>query len=167
MCGKTEMAQCLSERLGVPYFKNNRERKFFENDPGYFVKALKYGDPYFVSYLQQTGASVILDRSFPSEFVYSKVLNRPTNMDILRMVDTMYADVGAKIIIPYRTSYADIKDDKFDTIDSEMLVKLDATYREFITWTSCETLLLCVDDENLEREMAETLAFIHGFEGRK
>ena len=160
MCGKTEMAQCLSKILNIPYFKNKRERKFFEADPGYFVKALKYGDPYFTSYLSQTRASVILDRSFPSEWVYSKVLQRESNEDILRMVDTLYADLNAKIVIPYRSSYKNIQDDSFKKLDSNMLKKIDDEYRKFSKWTSCDTLLLCVDDENLKREMNDIIPFI-------
>jgi thymidylate kinase len=158
--GKSTMSKRLSEILGIPRFKNHREKKFFENDPGYFVKALKYGDPYFVSFLEQSKVSVIIDRSFPSEFAYSNVLGRETNMDILRMVDTMYADIGTKIIIPYKTSYEGMKDDQFSIIDSSMLQRLDVLYSEFIRWTSCDVLRLCVDDEDIEHEMAEILDFI-------
>lgn len=158
--GKTNIAQGLSKRLGVPYFKNTRERKFFERDPGYFVKALKYGDPYFVTYLKQTGASVILDRSYPSEWVYSRALGRPTDHDILRMVDTMYADVGAKIVIPFRSDYTTARKDQFDVIDLAMLQRLDELYEQFQAWTSCETFRLCVDDEDLERELSEIVPFV-------
>src|SRR4030067_538019 len=151
--GKTEISVELSKRLGVPRFKNHREGMFFERDPGYFCKALRYGDPYFVSYLKQTGASVILDRSFPSEWVYSQAFNRPTSMDILRMVDTMYAEIGAKIIIPYRSSYHGIQDDQFKILDGPKLQKIDDLYNEFVKWTSCDVLRLCVDDEDLQREV--------------
>ena len=135
-CGKSNMALHLAERLGIPYFKNKRESKFFKKDPGYFVKALKYADPYFISYLQQSKASVILDRSFPSEWVYSRAFNRETNDDILRMVDGLYAGLGAKIIIPTRSDYTKCRKDQFKEIDSEMLVKLDKLYQDFESWTS-------------------------------
>lgn len=161
MCGKTQMAQALSKRLGVGYFKNKRESKFFREDPGYFQKALKYGDPFFASYLKQTGASVIMDRSYPSEYVYSRVFGRETNADILRMVDTMFSDVGALIIIPFRTSYEKIKDDQFSEIDATMLEQIDKLYDEFSLWTSCRVLKLNVDNENLEQELAEILDFIY------
>lgn len=161
MCGKTEMAQHLSRMLNIPYFKNTCEKKFFEKDPGYFTKALKYGDSYFASYLKQTGASVILDRSFPSEFVYSQIMSRETNWDILRMIDTMFTDVCTKIIIPVRTTYLGIKDDIFDVLDESKLSMIDKKYREFAMWTSCDTLILNVDDEDLEREMRDIIPFIH------
>lgn len=162
-CGKTNIATELSKQLGVPYFKNKREAKYFENDPGYFIKALKYGDPYFCSYLQQTHASVILDRSFPSEWAYSQAFGRETNMDMLRMVDGLYAGIGAKIIIPYRSSYAEVND-VFKAIDEPALVKLDGLYREFVKWTTCDVKMICVDDEDLGREMAEIIPFVHGLD---
>ncbi len=159
-CGKTNMALELSQKINVPYFKNKREAKFFEDDPGYFVKALKYADPYFASYLHETKASVILDRSFPSEFVYSKVLGRDTSMDMLRLVDSMYASLNTKIIIPYRTSYNKVID-QFSSIDENVLIEVDKVYKEFMRWTSCEVLHMNVDDESLEREMSQIIAFIH------
>jgi len=163
-CGKSNIAQELSKRLDIPYFKNKRESKFFKADPGYFVKALKYADPYFISYLQQTKASIILDRSFPSEWVYSQAFNRETNLDILRMVDGLYAGIGAKIIIPTRKDYALCSPDQFEEIDKEMLVKLDGLYTDFESWTSCETKRINVDDEDLERELSEIMPFLEGSE---
>lgn len=159
-CGKTSISTELSKRLGIPRFKNDRESMFFENDPDYFVHALKYGDPYFVSYLKQSGASVILDRSFPSEWVYSRAFNRHTSHDMLRMVDTMYANVGAKIVIPYRSSYIGIHDNQFKSIDTEMLTKIDGLYHDFSKWTSCKTLRLCVDDEDIDAQIEELLIFV-------
>ena len=47
-CGKTNIATALSGHLNIPYFKNESEWEFFENDPSYFVNALTYGDPYFL-----------------------------------------------------------------------------------------------------------------------
>src|ERR1051326_5175746 len=107
-CGKTNMARELEKRLkamglNVPYFKNRRELMFFEKDPGYFVRAMKYGDPYFCDYLMQTGANVILDRSYPSEWVYSQAFQRETHEGMLRIVDEMYAEAGLKIVSPFRS----------------------------------------------------------------
>lgn len=158
--GKTEISTELSRHLGIPRFKNNRESMFFERDPGYFVNALKYGDPYFTSFLKQTGTSVILDRSFPSEYVYPILLGRESNRDILRMVDTMYADINAKIVITHRSSYAGIVDDQFDVLDSTKLQRLDELYREFARWTSCKVMQLCVDDEDLQREISAISKFL-------
>lgn len=157
--GKTEMARELSKRLCIPYFKNQSEWHAFSNDPNYFVNALKYGDPYFYNFLKMTGHSTILDRSYPSEWVYSRVYGRPTDHEALSHIDGLAADVGVKIIVPYRTSYEGLHDDMHD-IDSAYMQKISDMYAEFLNWTKCETLHLCVDSEDLDWEMKTILDFI-------
>lgn len=157
--GKTEMAKELSRRLSIPYFKNESEWKAFSNDPSYFVNALKYGDPYFYNFLKQTGHSTILDRSYPSEWVYSRVYGRKTDHDVLRYVDKLAAEIGIKIVIPYRTSYEGLHDDMHD-IDSKHMQKISDAYSEFLNWTQCNVLHLCIDCEDLDWEMETILEFI-------
>lgn len=160
-CGKTNISKALSSDLNVPYFKNKDEWKYFVNDPAYFVNALTYGDPYFLSYLEQTGASVIVDRWYPSEWVYSQVFNRPTNMDVLELIDKRAAGLGTKIVIPYRKNYQDVVDQFEDVITPGVLENVHAAYLRFVEWTECDTFLLNVDDENLARELKE----VHNFLG--
>lgn len=159
-CGKTNISQALSLDLGVPYFKNKDEWKYFVNDPAYFVNALTYGDPYFLSYLEQTGASVIVDRWYPSEWVYSQVFSRPTNMEVLRIVDQRAAALGTKIVIPYRENYESVIDQFEDVITPSVLQNVHNVYLKFVEWTSCDTILLNVDDENLSRELKEVHSFL-------
>ena len=159
MCGKTEMAQELSSRTGIPYFKNEFEWDYFEEDPSYFKNALTYGDPYFASYLSQTGASVIMDRWYPSERVYSKDFKRRTNKDVLSMVDTMMASLEAKIIIPYRSTYEGLRD-QFESVTPQKMKDIEGEYRQFSEWTKCDVFWLNVDDEDLDREMNEILNFL-------
>lgn len=158
-CGKTTMANELSKRLGVPYFKNVRQKMFFESDPGYFVRAMKYGDPYFADYLKQSGASVILDRGYPSEWVYSQAFGRQTDMRMLELVDSMYADIGMKIISPFRSNYSGIID-QFASIDVEKLESIHELYAQFCEWTKCDVLRFCVDDEDIERQMGLIIPFV-------
>ena len=160
-CGKTEMATALSKALNVPYFKNKQEWQAFGKDPNYFVNALRYGDTYFYNFLKDTGTSIILDRSYPSEWVYSKVYGRSTDEDVLRYVDELAFLAGARIIIPYRTSYAGRRDDVHD-IDEVHLQKLSDVYAEFAAWTKCPTLRFCVDNEDLNEELHTILNFLRG-----
>ncbi len=159
MCGKTEMAQELSGRLGVPYFKNENEWKFFEKDPSYFKNAVTYGDPYFASYLKQTGASVIMDRWYPSEWVYSQVFNRETNLDAMAQIDHGMAKLGAVIIIPWRTSYDGLKD-QFKSVTTKKMEEIEVVYKAFGAWTDCKVFWLNVDDEDLDRELSEIMEFL-------
>lgn len=158
-CGKSEMARELSSRLQIPYFKNEAEWEAFSNDTQYFQNAMKYGDDFFYRFLKGTGTSCILDRSYPSEWVYSKVYNRSTYNDSLERIDTIASSIGVKIIVPFRTSYDGIYDEIHD-IDSEHITKLDFMYYEFLKWTKCSSLRLNVDDENLDREMDDIINFL-------
>ena len=158
--GKTEMSRELSKRIDVPYFKNESEWHAFSKDRSYFSNALKYGDPYFYNFLKMTGTSVILDRSYPSEWVYSRVYNRSTDHEALTYVDDLAAKVGVKIVVPYRTSYEGMHDDMHD-IDCKAMQKISDMYAEFIKWTKCETLRLCVDSEDIDWEIKTILEFIN------
>jgi hypothetical protein len=158
-CGKTEMATELSRRLGIPYFKNTSEWDAFSKSPEYFANAMKYGDDYFYRFLRDTGVSCILDRSYPSEWVYSKVYKRKTFGDSLKKIDAIAASFGAKIVLPYRTSYLGMKDDVHDIGEDDLTV-LHKEYSAFSKWTRCNVLNLCVDDEDLEREITDIRKFL-------
>ncbi|MAE81760.1 MAG: hypothetical protein CMB80_03410 [Flammeovirgaceae bacterium] len=158
-CGKTNISMALSKILDIPYFKNRAEWDFFENDPAYFKNCLTYGAPFLLSYLQQSQASVIEDRGHPSEWVYSRVFNRETNEKVLELVDQKYADLGAKIIVPVRSDYTGVVD-QFDSVNAEKLDRIHDVYTEFLKWTACETLVINVDDENLDRELNEIMHFL-------
>jgi len=157
-CGKTNMALDLAKRTRVTYFKNKDEHKYFLSDPSYFKNAIRYVDTYFTSYLEASGNSVILDRAWPSEYVYSHVLNRPTDMAVLEALDARHAVLGTKIIIPFRTDYSMCKDDY--KIVNDTIKNIHDRYHEFAEWSKCRTLLLNVDDEDLSREMDEILPFL-------
>lgn len=155
------MANELSRLLGVHRFKNPRESMFFEKDSGYFTRAMKYGDPVVYELLKQTGLSVILDRSYPSEYCYSQAFERATDWGMLRIIDDLAASIGTRIIVPYRTDYGNAKDD-FKAITRQKLERLHGLYEEFCGWTHCEVLRLCVDDEDLKREMSVIVPFVMG-----
>jgi len=157
-CGKTNMAQELARRSGIPYFKNQDEHRYFLTDPDYFVNAIRYVDSYFTSYLEATGASVVLDRAWPSEWIYSKVMGRDTDLEVLRELDDRHSKLGTKLIIPWRSDYSGTNDDY--AVINEKIQTIHKLYVEFATsWTKCETLLLNVDDEDLEREITEIRNF--------
>jgi len=154
-CGKTNIGKELSRRLSIPYFKNHDEHKYFLSNPDYFVQAIRFVDTYFTSYLEQTKSSVILDRAWPSEFVYSQVLNRKTDFKILRELDKRHKELGTRIIIPVRSSYSNVNDD-YQAVN-ENIQKIHDLYMDFAAWSSCNVQIINVDDENLERELSEIL----------
>lgn len=162
--GKTEMARELSRLTRAPYFKNRNEfGAFMSMDSEYFVSTLIYAEPFFCDFIEQSKGSFIMDRGFASEFVYSKAFDRESNDDWIRRVDEMYARLGTKIIIPLRSSYIGRSDPESQgKIDDKMMALLDSLYRQFSEWTKCECLVMNVDDEDLQREMDETIRFLRG-----
>lgn len=160
MVGKTEIAKALSLSLGIPYFKNENETKKFLDPKDYFVNTLKYADPYFVSFLKQTKTSVIIDRHYPSEWVYSKVFGRPTDMEALQRTDTAFAEAGAIIVFCWREKHLR-KDDAFPgVIDTKKLSEIQDNYKQFCNWTKCRVIPLNVDDEDIERELLDLHAML-------
>jgi thymidylate kinase len=163
-CGKTQIAKELAKCISVPYFKASSEHDSYLSDKvnkrDAFLNQLRYADPRVFDVLKQTGYGLIFDRGFPSEFAYSKVMGRRTDMAMLEHMDNMWASIGARIILCRRTSYVGIVDDIDPEIDEVKLAALDAAYQEFACWTSCEVYQLNVDDENLDREVTEVVSFL-------
>lgn len=161
MCGKTQIARELSHRTGVPYYKASDEHQAFVGKQDYFVNSLKYSDTRLVDFIRQTETSVIFDRCWPSEFVYAKFFDRPTDLETLWEIDRRYAQLGAKIIFCTRTSFEGIHDDlKPDWIGPHELERLNSLYQDFAMMTKCEIKWLIVDDENLDREVTEIQKFL-------
>ena len=154
-CGKSEIAAELSRQTGVPVFKNSGEWFTDLRDPSYFKNLLVYGATFLADFMQQTKVSVIMDRNYASEWVYSKYFNRETDLEILRKVDEKFAAAGGRFVICRRKSYNGIRDDLHDYIDSETLTGIDSLYEEFAKWTRCDVVTVWVDDEDLSREIKE------------
>jgi len=160
-CGKTEIGNKLSKILNIPYFKNDSERQGFKDDKDYFINMLRYSDPFFLSYLRQSKADVILDRSFPSEYVYSKAFGRETDIEALKWVDEQYSRLNALIIVCYRTKYTMDDDLCPERLNAKKLEEIDSLYREFSnTFTKCKVMFLNVDDENITREIGDIIKFM-------
>lgn len=160
-CGKTNIAAALSRRLGIQVFKNDQEWSHFgaANASEYFRLTAQYSYPFALSLIRQTGLSVIFDRAHPSEWAYSRAFDRQRCDDLIAHGDELCAALGAKIIIPLRSDYSKVQDEY--GVMPEHLRNLDGLYREYAkSVTKCQTLLLNVDDENLDREISEIMNFL-------
>jgi len=164
MCGKTQIAKELSRRIGVPYFKATSEHDTYLSSKlprgEAFIQQLRHADPRLFDVLRQTGYSLVFDRAYPCEWVYSKVMHRETDHEMLDHMDEMWASLGTVIVICYRSSYAGIVDDLDSKINADVLQELTDTYFDFAKLTRCKVLNLNVDDEDLNREINEILEFI-------
>lgn len=166
MTGKTTIAKACAQELGIPYFKNGIQTDAFKGwlagGENFFHGLMKFADPYFLSYLEQTDASVILDRAYPSEWVYSRAFGRETVDSALEYSDSTYARLGAKIIITGRSNYV-MKDDLVpDVIGPTKTKEIHELYQYFAQWTKCDVLQLNVDDEDLDRQITEISSWLQG-----
>jgi hypothetical protein len=93
--------------------------------------------------------------------VYSQAFSRQTDERMLEIVDEMYADIGLKIISPFRSDYSQVVD-QFAAIDQQKLETIHNLYAQFCAWTKCDVLRFCIDDENLERQMSMIIPFVLG-----
>jgi thymidylate kinase len=149
--GKTNIAAALAGMLEIPYFKVNSEHQHWRD--GKFKTALEF-DQYLIQLLEQTGQSIIIDRAWPAEWVYSKVYDRETNDELLEELDDRFAKIGTNIIIPVRMDYSVARKDEL--VEKDMLPKLHDKYLQFSGWSHCRTIVLYVDcyDDDLRQEMA-------------
>ena len=154
--GKTNIGLALSNKLRIPYFKNRLETPSLY-DKHYFFNTLKYAQPIVLQLLEQTRQSIIFDRSYPSEFVYSQVYNRGTDFDLLASIDKRYSKLDTRIFIFERENYSGLKD---DIIESDKILAVREKYHEFAKFTKCKINFVNVDDENLDREVDEVISTI-------
>ena len=107
-CGKSNIAEAISQLLNVPIFKNEDEWQHFpEKDKStYFINAIRYAHPHLLSFIKQTKTSVILDRAYPSEYVYSKIFERETDFKAIKSCDLACKQLKAKIFIFVRSIIA-------------------------------------------------------------
>lgn len=160
MTGKTQIAKELSKRTGIPRFKASTEHDTYLNGLSGFLNQLLYADPRAFDLAKQIGFSMIMDRAYPCEKVYSKVFNRKTDETVLSTMDNRWASLGTKIVICYRSSYKGIVDDLDSSINETVLEKLSQEYFNFAAWTNCDVMMLNVDDENLDREVTEIMNWL-------
>ncbi len=141
-CGKTNIAQELSTKTGIPYFKFDGEPAYWRE--GKFKDALRFDQPYLGQFLSQTEHSVIVDRAWPSEWVYSRAYGRETDPVVWYQVDKAFAQLDAIVVVCMRRSYVDITDDLVSKADD--LQRIHDLYTRFMDETNCHVILMFVDD---------------------
>ena len=158
--GKTTIAKKLSPIIKVPYFKNTVEKEYFKHqaDINLFVNALNYEGRFLASFLLQTAYSIILDRSYPCEYAYSRVFNRENNDAAIFMLDDIFNDLGASIIYCFKDEYSNY-DDKL--VDLSKIEDIKKYYEEFLSKTVCKYLKLNTADEDLPAQINEIMGFLY------
>jgi hypothetical protein len=149
-CGKTNILTSLSKDLSIPYFKASDEHKNFLLSQDRFINELRFSDKRMLDMIKQMNLSVICDRAYMCEWVYSQYFQRGTDMPMLAYLDEQYAKLGAHILINTRRSFEGIHDD----LKPEMnLNEINKLYLKFTQWTVCKCAIIYVDDECLDKQL--------------
>jgi len=159
-CGKTTIAKELSRQTGIPYFKPTNQKWFAMNDPKVFEQQTRWAEPKLLDFLKQTGHSVIMDRGYPCDWVYSGVLRRETAWDTIVALDNGYAELRAANIFTLRKDYTGWKDDSWTEIDEQRLADLHKRYEQWAFLSSTPTLVMYVDDEDLPKQINSIINFL-------
>lgn len=158
-CGKTNISQALVERA-LPthkYFKVKQERIHVEKvDPAILKEAHMLQLNFFYELARQADINVVMDRFYPSEYVYGSIF-REVDIDAIMEFDKLYAELGTKIIILVK------EDDKLEDElwTKEQLLMVKRRYEDFAANTACEVLVLHTDDEDLDAQIATISEFLN------
>jgi hypothetical protein len=127
--GKTQISTRLAQRLNLPRFKCAVEKKLFrEND---FTRFLGF-DALLPQFVAQVGVGFVSDRSYISEYAYSKALERPTDKELLNEADVGWYDLQPKIVFLYRgLGY----DDSDELVNAQQSKRVEQCYSDFYGWT--------------------------------
>lgn len=140
-CGKTEIARAFCDRRYLKYFKVSTEKENWKTDA--FQNSLVF-DLLLPQFVRATGQSFVSDRGYPSEWVYSQVFGRETDMNMLKTIDEQFATLGTTIVLFKRRDYSKNRADEL--VPNERLMDLDIMYDIFARWTKCNVVTMYVDD---------------------
>jgi hypothetical protein len=128
--GKTTITKCMSIKTHIPAFKCPSEKQIFFTGG----KDSLIFDFTLTHFLEQTDYRFISDRSYPSEWVYSKVFNRETSEQRLETIDKRHCVLGTKILYLYSSIQPTELD---DIVPSDKYWDVKAAYDQFTDWTKC------------------------------
>jgi len=152
-CAKTTIAKALSEKNNFYYYKANDEAQNFLYRQDRFIHLLRYADPArFDLIAQLKDVSIVLDRGFPCEAVYSTYFNRKTDSLMLQKLDQLFSNLNGKIIFCTRKDFINIYDDKNSSMNLKIISSL---YESYLQTIKTQVIRLDVDDNNLQRQLSD------------
>lgn len=143
--GKTSLIKQLSKYSQIPSYKAKNEQLDFVSSQDKFLQHLYWSDTRQLDLLEQIRFSIIFDRAYPSEWVYSRFYNRKTDDEQLFKNDARYAALGTNIVFCYRTSYEGLQDNLDSNLTGENLQKIHNLYEEFLKLTKCKVTRVCLN----------------------
>jgi len=158
--GKSSISKELSTRLNIPIFKIERENKWW--DP---VIDLCYRTEAIVQFMEQVETDVILDRWVASEYMYSRLFNRPTNMEKIFELNRRMTELGAITVYCHKQPWAYTIDPKDgDLFDVSKYTEMKALYDNFFLNSPSNLVDIDTTDADLETQITLITSSIHKHE---
>jgi thymidylate kinase len=151
--GKSEIGQTLADVLNIAYFKNPNEHNNFKEYNT--LDAFRYDTKYILSLIQADvfkNSGIILDRHFPSEYVYAKVYNRKTDENLIWHYDNEFAKLNATIIYCYKSTYDDFSDELISENDIKNI--RNVYENDYLKNTKMNIIKLETSNENLQEQIS-------------
>ena len=117
---------------------------------------LKYGNYEMIKILETTQSSIMFDRFFPSEWVYSQVYDRTQDLGLVMELDEYWASLGGKIIWLDKPKMDGID----ELIESSKYNEIRQKYKTYMSLTKCEHLYLDTSDYDLNDQVNKICNFI-------
>mgnify|MGYP001573055098 CR=1 FL=1 len=155
LVGKTNIAAELSRVSGVPVYKSGREHKLFnEKDAQYNV--LKWGVYEVLRLVEVCDLSIIFDRSFTCEYVYSKVYKRNSDDGLVREYDRWWDSLDGKIVFLDKPKM----DGKDELINPEKYDEIRTRYEDYKKITQCKHLTIDTSDYDIYKQVNTIIEFV-------
>jgi thymidylate kinase len=146
--GKTTLAKNIAGGLNLPYHKNPYEHGEWKH-PERYKLMLRYTDLYFFTYLKNSNASVVLDRAWTTEWVYSQVFNRGNDFEFLHKLDDLMSEINDSVLIITNRDNPPLKGDELEGVDEKWLQIRDK-YTELAAWTKNKVIYINTENRTPE-----------------
>ena len=143
--GKTAIAKSLSKLIGIPYFKNPREKEIVKS--GDTAVETRHG-VMLMDFLNLTGHSVIFDRNYPSEWAYGLSIRGKCDREGIKMFDAVYSSMGSIIVYCHKDNPP-----VDDWLSADKVKDVVDHYEMFLGWTDCKVIDLDTSDEDVFRQL--------------
>lgn len=150
--GKTTIAKATAEKLHIPYFKYSviNKKNFLLGSPDAILESSYYS----LQLLAHAKTDIIIDRHYPSEYVYGQVVRKKRNLKMLKEIDKKMAEIKGHLIVICYKNKDNFKEDDF--VHKKYYKALKNEYVKFANkFTIANTLLLETSDEDLNSQLAK------------
>lgn len=155
--GKSTIGRWIARFTGFPYFKNSKER--IQKVHGDTRALTEFMVPFMLDYWKQVPTNVIMDRFYPSEFVYGQVENRNVDLQLLADIDRECATLNPLLLIFYKSAYYNEYNDQ--TTPFEKIKAIREKYDEFFHYTRIRNkFMFDTSREDLDQQIEEVTKYL-------